>query len=133
MTPWTVARQGSSVHGILRQENWSGLPFPSPVDLPNPEIKPGPPALQAGSLLSESYLYLKLFLAQFMDRAKKMYVQFPGFTRKRVTKSFCFGQDFLVFKTGSPTSQEIPESWKNCLSPAAALKSSSPCQLSEFI
>ena len=61
-----------------------------------------------------------------------MYVQFPGFTRNRVTKSFCFGQDFLGFKTGSPTSQEIPESWKNCLSPAAALKSYSPCQLSEF-
>ena len=62
-----------------------------------------------------------------------MYVQFPGFTRNRVTKSFCFGQDFLGFKTGSCTSQEIPESWKNCLSPAAALKSYSPCQLSEFI
>ena len=33
--------------GFPRQEYWSGLPFPSPGDLPNPEIKPGSPALQA--------------------------------------------------------------------------------------
>ena len=41
---------GSSVHGILQQEYWSGLPFPSPGDLPDPGIKPGSPALQANSL-----------------------------------------------------------------------------------
>ena len=35
-----------------RQEYWSGLPFPSSGELPNPGIKPGSPALQAGSLLS---------------------------------------------------------------------------------
>ena len=32
---------GSSVHGLSRQEDWSGLPFPSPGDLPDPGIKPG--------------------------------------------------------------------------------------------
>ena len=36
-----------------RLEYWSGLPFPSPGDLPNPGIKPGSPTLQAESLLSE--------------------------------------------------------------------------------
>ena len=36
-----------------RQEYWSGLPFPSPGDLPNPGIKPGSPALQADALPSE--------------------------------------------------------------------------------
>ena len=36
-----------------RQEYWSGLPFPSPGDLPNPEIDPGSPTLQADVLLSE--------------------------------------------------------------------------------
>ena len=36
-----------------RQEYWSGLPFPSPGDLPNPGIKPGSPALWAGALPSE--------------------------------------------------------------------------------
>ena len=44
---------GSSVHGILQQEYWSGLPFPSPGDLLDPEIEPGSPALQAESLPSE--------------------------------------------------------------------------------
>ena len=33
-----------------RQEYWSGLPFPSPEDLPNPGIEPGSPTLQAGSM-----------------------------------------------------------------------------------
>ena len=46
---------GFSVHGIFfRQEYWSGLPFPSPGDLPNPGIEPRSPALQADSSPSES-------------------------------------------------------------------------------
>ena len=44
---------GSSVCGILRQEYWSGLPFPSPEDLPNPGIEPRSPTMQADSLPSE--------------------------------------------------------------------------------
>ena len=39
--------------GFSRQEYWSGLPFPSPEDLPDPGIEPGSPALQADSLPSE--------------------------------------------------------------------------------
>ena len=42
---------GSSVHGILQAE--SGLPFPSPGDLPDPEIEPRPPTLEADTLTSE--------------------------------------------------------------------------------
>ena len=38
---------GSSVHEFSRQEYWSGLPFASPRDLPNPGIEPGSPVLQA--------------------------------------------------------------------------------------
>ena len=45
-TPWTVACQAPLSMQFSRQEYWSGLPFPSPVDLPNPGIKPGSPALQ---------------------------------------------------------------------------------------
>ena len=52
-TPWTVARQAPLSMGFSRQEYWSGLPFPSPGDLPNPGIKPGSPALQADTLSSE--------------------------------------------------------------------------------
>ena len=39
--------------GFSRQEYWSGLPFPSPGDLPNPGIKPGSPTLEADALSSE--------------------------------------------------------------------------------
>ena len=53
VTPWTVAHQAPLSMGFSRQEYWSGLPFPSPGDLPNPGIKPGSPALQADALSSE--------------------------------------------------------------------------------
>ena len=52
-TPWTVAHQAPLSMGFSRQEYWSGLPFPSPGDLPNPGIKPRSPALQADTLTSE--------------------------------------------------------------------------------
>ena len=52
-TLWTVASQASPSMGFSRQEYWSGLPFPSPGDLPNPAIKPGSPALEADALTSE--------------------------------------------------------------------------------
>ena len=52
-TPWTVAYQGPQSMEFSRQEYWSGLPFPSPGDLPDPEIKPGSPTLQADALPSE--------------------------------------------------------------------------------
>ena len=50
--------------GFSRQEYWSGLPFPSPGDLPNPGIEPGSPALQADSLPSESSGKLRTTLAR---------------------------------------------------------------------
>ena len=49
--PCTVAPQAPLSMGFPRQESWSGLPFPSSGDLPNPGIKPGSPTLQADSLL----------------------------------------------------------------------------------
>ena len=52
-TPWTVAYQAPPSMGFSRQECWSGLPFPSPGDLPDPGIKPGSPALRADALPSE--------------------------------------------------------------------------------
>ena len=54
-TPWTVAYQAPSM-GFSRQEYWSGLPFPSPGDLPDPGIEPGSPTLQADALPSEPSL-----------------------------------------------------------------------------
>ena len=53
MTPWTVICHTLPPVGFSRQEYWSGLPFPSPGDLPDPGLEPGSPALQADSLPSE--------------------------------------------------------------------------------
>ena len=51
-TPWTVAHQTSPSMGFSRQEYWSGLPFPSPGDLPDPGIELRSPAFQADALTS---------------------------------------------------------------------------------
>ena len=48
VTPWTIACQAPLSMGFPRQEYWNGLPFPSPGDLPHPEMEPGSPALAGG-------------------------------------------------------------------------------------
>ena len=52
-TPWIVAHQAPLCMELSRKEYWNGQPFPSPVYLPKPGIKPGFPTLQAESLPSE--------------------------------------------------------------------------------
>ena len=49
-TPWTVAHQAPLSMGFSRQDCWSGLPFPSPGNLPDPGIEPTSPALAGGFL-----------------------------------------------------------------------------------
>ena len=49
-TPWTVASHSPPSMGFSRQEQWSGLPLPSPGDLPDPGIEPMSPALLEDSL-----------------------------------------------------------------------------------
>ena len=53
VTPWTVSFQVTLFMELFRQEYWSGLPFPSPGDLPNLRIEPRSPAMQADSLPAE--------------------------------------------------------------------------------
>ena len=53
MTPWTAAYHAPPSMGFSRQEYWSGLPFPSPEDLPDPGMDPGSSALYADALPSE--------------------------------------------------------------------------------
>ena len=53
VTLWTIAHQAPLSMGFSRQEYWSGLPFSSPEDLPDPGIEPKSPALQADALTSE--------------------------------------------------------------------------------
>ena len=51
--PMDYSPPGSSVHGDIRQEIWSGFPCPPPGELPNPGIEPKSPALQEDSSLPE--------------------------------------------------------------------------------
>ena len=57
--PMDCTLPGSSVHGSLKQEYCSGLPFPSPMDFPDPGVETRSPALQADSLLWEPFEPLK--------------------------------------------------------------------------
>ena len=50
LTPWSIAHQAPLSMEFSRQEYWNRFPFPSPGDLPNPEIKPASPAIQVDSL-----------------------------------------------------------------------------------
>ena len=83
-TPWTVAYQAPPSMVFSRQQCWSGLPFPSPGNLPDPGIEPGSPALagrlyllsQKGSPLSEEYMAeteeaLKSLLMKVKEESEK--------------------------------------------------------------
>ena len=50
LTPWSIVHQAPLSMEFSRQEYWNRFPFPSPGDLPNPEIKPASPAIQVDSL-----------------------------------------------------------------------------------
>ena len=52
-TLWTITHQAPLSMGFSGQEYWSGLPFPSPGDLPDPGIEPRSPVLEADALTSE--------------------------------------------------------------------------------
>ena len=73
--PMNCSLPGSSVDGILQAEYQSGLPFPSPGDLPDPGIKPRYPALQADSLPTELWgkpmLFIKTHLMRRVDSLEK--------------------------------------------------------------
>ena len=77
MTPWTVAHQAPPSMAFSRQEYWSGFPFPSPGDLPNPGIEARSPALQADALTSEPpgkhcyTIYMCNSLSSFSDPIKE--------------------------------------------------------------
>ena len=59
---WTVAHQAPPSMGFSREEYWSGLPFPSPGDIPDPGIEPRSPTLQADALTShhQSPTYMRI-------------------------------------------------------------------------
>ena len=78
--PWTVAHKALLSMGFSRQEYWSGLPFPSPGDLPTPGIKPRSPTVQADALTSvppgkplNKSLYLEKYKYRFSMSSSKIY------------------------------------------------------------
>ena len=91
-TPWTVAYQAPPSMGFSRQEYWSGLPFPSPGDLPDPGIEPRSPALPAGALPSEPFVKLYVNICLFNCWIWLFYYFFALFFRKneKIPKDWCY-------------------------------------------
>ena len=80
--PWTVAHQAPPSMGFSRQEYWSGLPFPSPGDLPDPGIEPRSPTFQADALTSvppgkDSLYSIVLYSFQKFYTYIQVYTAFP--------------------------------------------------------
>ena len=77
-TPWTVTYQAPPSMGFSRQEYWSGLPFPSPGDLPDPGIKPRSPAWHADALPSEppGKLHMKWIINKDLQYSTGKYIQY---------------------------------------------------------
>ena len=80
-TPWTHSVPGSSSMGFSRQNYWSGLPSPSPGDLPNPGIKPvspAPPAFAGGffttSATWEAHIYIHRYISHVIISLRKAIV-----------------------------------------------------------
>ena len=94
-TPWTLARQGPLSMGFSTQGHWSGLPFSSPEDLPNPGIEPGSPALQAESLLTE--LWGKMYKIWWTKPVLQLIILYHLF----ISCFFCNSKVFLyILKIG---------------------------------
>ena len=71
VTPWTIAYKAPLSMGFSRQGCRSGLPFPSPEDLPDPEIEPGSPTLQADALPFEpQFIFCQkpVLIVHFLDQ-----------------------------------------------------------------
>ena len=94
MIPWTVTHQAPLCMGFPRQEYWSGLPFPSPGDLPDPGIESRSPALLEDSLLSESLGKPGVLVPEFMKFPLKK-VQIMSFHPLINKLSLGRGSEFL--------------------------------------
>ena len=98
--PWTIARQAPLSMGFLKQEYWSGLPFPSPGNLSDPGIKPTSPALQV-----VSYISGRFFTAEPPGKTKKnliTFLQSPSSFSKTQSRLKCTPNlKFLTFQLRS--------------------------------
>jgi len=119
-TPWTVACQAPLSMGFPRQEYWSGFPFPSPRNLPNPEIEPTSPAFQAvfciasGFFTAESLgkpmsVYIYSSIAGSFQRVFDMDLKFlqSFFFLIREIVCFYFRMYIQIFKSGTISLQYV--------------------------
>ena len=104
--PWTVAHQALLAMEFSRQKYWSGLPFPSPADLPDPGIEPGSSVLQVDSLHQANAWLLPCALSNSLNSAHISVDDL--FITKLLQKSdecaVCFlpgGAEFTVYDPGS--------------------------------
>ena len=118
VTPWTAAHQAPLFMGFSRQESWSGLPCPPPGDLPYPEIKPGSPALQAVSLLSEAPEWLEKRICWWTG-SKRWAVEVSSFTENQTSYrevSLALGFPYLLLCYDLPlVSPWTAMGWNSCL------------------
>ena len=114
------------LHGLSmefsRQEYWSGLPFPSPGDLPDPGIEPGSPALQADSLLTElqgkpSLAIYSKYSSVYMSILNSLTIPpttFPPATISSTTNSFKFCVETQKIQNNLEKEElEERKSWRN--------------------
>ena len=94
VTPWTVTRQAPQSMEFSRQEYWSGLPVPSPGDLPNPGIKPmslTSPAL-AGRCFTISTTWEAPELVCYLNATGKKKRTWGHFFNVNLLMNYYFGQ-----------------------------------------
>ena len=99
-TPWTVAYKAPPSMGFSRQEYWSGLPFPSPGDLPDPGIELESPALQAHALPSEPPGKPPVKTGQW---ATLFVLMILIFLYPQIHKSFLYTLTFHLFQLSTET------------------------------
>ena len=92
-TLWTVFHQAPPSTGFSRQEYWSGLPFPSPGNLPDPGIEPRSPALQADALPS-AHIKVNLLLKIVEDTYLVLFISSISSTLLVNSPFIC---EFLLF------------------------------------
>ena len=90
-TPWTVACQVPLSMGFSRQENWSGLPFPSPGDLSDPGMEPMSPALAGKFFTSESPgKPLVIILVSWLVCLQQIHLNKKRILKAKTFKAMCY-------------------------------------------
>ena len=89
VTPWTVAYMAPLSMEFSRQEYWSGLPFPSPGDLPDPEIKPASPALAGGFFNTEPPGKPFMLIISVTEQTRKFHYVYQDMTTVLLINVHC--------------------------------------------